>query len=363
MRRYNRSAVLLLTSALGIGSAQAQPAPAPEKAPVAPAHVNPPATAAAPAKAAPRASAQMFDAKIMQAQVILDRLGFSPGVIDGKQGFTLKLALAAFQQMHGLPTTGVLDPATTADLAKLGGPPPELEVTLAHSDIVGPYVGRLPKREDDQAKLATLGYASILEMLAERYHTTPVTLVALNSPSTKLGEGAKIKVPNVATAAHDYPAALPDGYKQTLSGLNVASGQPQADHLVVSKSKRSLSVYDGDNKLVAQFPVTTGSQHDPLPIGRWKVLGASYNPEFHFNPKLFWDAKKGEKKATLPPGPNGPVGVVWLDLSKPHYGIHGTPEPQNIGRTQSHGCIRMTNWDAARVSLMVKAGTPAIFEK
>lgn len=363
MNPYNRPILLLMVSVLAMVSAQAQSAPAPQKAAAASALANPPATIPTRPNAPPRtASAQKVHPKIMQAQVILDRLGFSPGVIDGKEGFTLKLAVAGFQQTHDLPTTGTLDPATTAALGKLAGPAPDLEVTITPADVAGPYVGKLPKREDDQAKLPSLGYSNIMEMLAERYHTTPATLIALNSPETKLAAGSKIKVPNVAATAHDYPAVLPDGYKQTLLGLNVASGQPQADHLVVSKSRKSLSVYGGDNKLLAQFPVTTGSQHDPLPIGHWKVVGASYNPEFHFNPKLFWDAKKGEKKATLQPGPNGPVGVVWLNLSKPHYGIHGTPEPQNIGRTQSHGCIRMTNWDAARLSLMVKPGTPAMFE-
>lgn len=360
MRPHNRLTLLLMASMLAIGSAQAQSAPAPQKAPAAPAPANPPT--ASPSGAAQAAPARIVDAKTMQAQVILDRLGFSPGSIDGRQGFTLKLALSGFQQTHNLPKTGTLDPATTAALAKLAGAVLELEVAITPADVAGPYVGHLPKREDDQAKLPSLGYGNILEMLAERYHTTPTTLITLNSPDTKLVAGTKIKVPNVATALHDYPAALPDGYKQTLIGLNVASGQPQANHLVVSKSNKSLSVFDTDSKLIAQFPVTTGSQHDPLPIGHWKVVGASYNPEFHFNPKLFWDAKKGEKKATLQPGPNGPVGVVWLNLSKPHYGIHGTPEPQNIGRTQSHGCIRMTNWDAARLSLMIKPGTPAIFE-
>jgi lipoprotein-anchoring transpeptidase ErfK/SrfK len=172
-----------------------------------------------------------------------------------------------------------------------------------------------------------------------------------------------IKVPNVATTARDYPDAMPDGFKQTLAGLNVPSGRAETDHLTVSKAKRSLSVFDKQGKLIAQFPITTGSEHDPLPIGRWKIVGASYNPPFHYNPALFWDAKKGDRKATLQPGPNGPVGIVWFDLSKPHYGIHGTPEPQNIGRSESHGCIRMTNWDAGRLSLMVKAGTPAIFQR
>lgn len=326
---------------------------------------EPPATAPgagnnAQTQLAPAPSA--IDAKTFQAQVILDRLGFSPGVVDGKQGFTLKLALSGYQEANKLPITGALDAATTAALSKVAGPAPVVDITITPQDVTGPYVGPLPKREDDQAKLPALGYANILEMLAERYHTTSATLVALNSPQTKLVAGAKIKVPNVATAAHDYPAKLPDEYKQTLAGLNVPSGAPMADHLVVSKSQRSLSVFDDDGKLIAQFPITTGSKHDPLPLGTWKIVGASYNPEFDFNPKLFWDAKKGEKKAMLKPGPNGPVGIVWLDLSKPHYGIHGTPEPQNIGRTESHGCIRLTNWDAGRLSLMVKPGTPALFK-
>jgi lipoprotein-anchoring transpeptidase ErfK/SrfK len=322
----------------------------------------PPAPAPATPPAAPAPGPQAVDPKIMQVQVVLDHLGFSPGVADGKGGSSLKRAVMGFQKGNGLPATGEVDTATAAALGKFGATPATAEITLTAADLAGPFVGPIPKKEDAQAKLPSLGYSNPLEMLAERYHTTPATLVALNSPNTPLNPGSKIKVPNVATAGRAYPAQLPEDYKQTLAGLNVDSTQPQADHLVVDKSDKTLSVLDADGKLLAQFPVTTGSKHDPLPIGHWKILGASYNPEFHFNPKLFWDAKKGEKKATLPPGPNGPVGVVWLDLSKPHYGIHGTPEPQNIGRTESHGCIRLANWDAARLSLMVKPGTPAIFQ-
>jgi lipoprotein-anchoring transpeptidase ErfK/SrfK len=124
-----------------------------------------------------------------------------------------------------------------------------------------------------------------------------------------------------------------------------------------------LKVYDDQGKLVRQFQVTTGSTHDPLPIGHWKINAADYNPKFHYNPALFWDAKSTDQKAMLPAGPNGPVGVVWLDLSKEHYGIHGTPEPSLIGRTQSHGCVRLANWNAARLALMVKPGTPVIFQE
>jgi len=123
-----------------------------------------------------------------------------------------------------------------------------------------------------------------------------------------------------------------------------------------------LRAYDADNRLIAQFPATMGSQHDPLPIGTWEIKGLSRNPDFHYNPNLFWDAASTDQKAVLKPGPNGPVGVVWIDLSKPHYGIHGTPEPQLIGRTESHGCIRLTNWDAARLAQMVKSGVKAVFQ-
>ncbi|WP_395612713.1 L,D-transpeptidase [Allosphingosinicella sp.] len=133
--------------------------------------------------------------------------------------------------------------------------------------------------------------------------------------------------------------------------------------MVVDKSERVLMAYDADDHLIAQFPASMGSTHDPLPLGRWEIRAAAHNPPFHYNPALFWDASPGDRRLTLPPGPNGPVGVVWIDLSKEHYGIHGTPEPQNIGRTQSHGCIRLTNWDAARLAQMVRPGITALFQQ
>lgn len=318
-----------------------------------------PAKVAKPAPAKPKPS---LDLNIMKTQVILDHLGFSPGVIDGKAGAGLKRAIAGFQKANGVVATGEIDKRTGAALDKFNATQPVRELTLTDADLAGQFVGPIPKKEDEQAKLPSLGYSNPLEMLAERYHTTNAVLIALNSPDTPVTPGAKIKVPNVVTGGRAYPANLPEGYKQTLAGLNVDSSQPQADHIVVSKGDKTLSVYDAQDKLLAQFPVTTGSSHDPLPIGTWKIQAFDYNPKFHFNPKLFWDAKPGEKSAMLPPGPNGPVGVIWMDLNKPHYGIHGTPMPENIGRTASHGCVRMTNWDAARLSLMVKAGTPAIFQ-
>lgn len=316
-----------------------------------------PANAASSPKKAVAASPE-----VMQLQVVLDRLGFSPGVIDGKPGAGLKLALKGFQEAKGVPVTGQLDDATKQQLAKVGAVPGVIEVTLGAPDFAGPFVGPIPKSEAAQAKLPALGYANPLEGLAERYHTTGDTLMALNGPQTKLAAGAKVKVPNVVPAAGAYPDTLKPEWKATLASLSVSSDQPKAAKLVVKKSDSALRVYDDNDKLVAIFPATMGSQHDPLPIGHWKVQGTSTLPTFHFNPKLFWDAKPGETKQTLKAGPNGPVGVVWMDLDKPHYGIHGTPQPQNIGRTESHGCIRLTNWDAARLSLMVKPGTPADFQ-
>ena len=144
--------------------------------------------------------------------------------------------------------------------------------------------------------------------------------------------------------------------------LGVGSSQPKAAKVVVSKSKATLRAYDDAGQLIAIYTATMGSRRDPLPLGKWKVLGVARNPKFHYNPDLFWDAKATDEKATLPPGPNGPVGVVWIDISKPHYGIHGTPRPETIGRAESHGCVRLTNWDAARLAQMVSGSTQLLFE-
>ena len=144
--------------------------------------------------------------------------------------------------------------------------------------------------------------------------------------------------------------------------LSVAKSQPSAAKIVVDKSDQTVRAYDAGGKLIAQFPASIGSEHDPLPLGEWQINGVARLPPFHYNPELFWDAADGDMKTKLPPGPNGPVGVVWIDLSKDHYGIHGTPEPEMIGRTQSHGCIRLTNWDAAKLAQMVRSGTPAILQ-
>ena len=144
--------------------------------------------------------------------------------------------------------------------------------------------------------------------------------------------------------------------------LGVGSDQPKVARITVDESDKMLRAYDEDDKLVAAFTVTSGSSHDPLPLGEWGINGVGRNPEFNYQPELFWDVDDSEEGQMLPPGPNGPVGVVWIDLTKEHYGIHGTSAPETIGRAQSHGCVRLTNWDAARLAGMVSTSTEVLFQ-
>lgn len=300
---------------------------------------------------------------VMQLQVVLDRLGFTPGVVDGESGMSTRNALAGFQEARGLPVSGEPDAATLAALAPWSNIPATRVVTIPADFAAGPFQPT-PPRPEDQARLTELGYQSLGEKLAERFHTTPETLLALNPgvAEASFKAGDRLRVPNVGADRID-PAAVSDPkWRATLANLGVASAQPQASRVVVSKSKGTLKAYDGDGRLIAMYTATMGSAHDPLPLGAWKVVGVGRNPDFAFNPDLLWDVPDSAAKQRLPPGPNGPVGVVWIKLDKPHYGIHGTPEPQTIGRAESHGCVRLTNWDAARLAQMVRPGTAVLFE-
>lgn len=318
----------------------------------------PAADAQAPSAAAVKPVA--VDPGVLHVQVILDKLGFGPGVLDGKGGQSLKAALKGFQESRGLKQTGEADQATLRALYPHRAWRPVKAVVLTNEMLAGPYIGKISKDYNEQAKLPALGYHSPLEKLAEMFHTTPQTLVALNSPETMMRAGTRIVVPNALPTSRDYTIDDPK-WRATVTMLNVDAKQPQADHIVVDKSDGVLRVMDKDDRLLAQFSATMGSAEFPLPIGTWTIKGTAFNPDWKFDPDLIAGTKPGAKEAVLQPGPNNPVGVVWMDLSKPHYGIHGTPEPQNIGRSESNGCIRLTNWDAARVALMVKPGTKAIF--
>lgn len=345
---------LLTAAAVGIaGAAIAQNAPAPQTPTPQPPTLQPRAWAA------PGTPGSPIDGTIFHAQVLLDKAGFSPGPIDGRPGVSFDDAVTGFQKSRGLAASGKLDAPTRQMLLQDRSPSTRM-LRVTPEDLAGPYVNPFPKKAEEQAKLKTLAYKSPIEKMAEKFHTTPRTLAALNQPDAVLRPGAVLRFPNVLPSSRAY-TGLKGEYAQLFSDLNVDANQPQGDRVVVDKSERVLQVWNGD-KLVGQFPVTMGSSKDPLPLGTWKITTFAYLPPFHYQPNLFWDVDDSKPAEMLPPGPNGPVGVAWLDITKEHYGIHGTPEPQTIGRAESHGCVRMTNWDVLRVSRMIKAGTKAVFQ-
>ena len=347
------------SAAVAVAQATQQPAPAGNQAG---------ANAAKPF-AAPGTPGSPIKGELFHAQVLMSAHGFSPGVIDGKAGESFRLALSSFQEARGLKRTGKLDNDTRRALLQANRPSTVM-VRLGPDDVRSQYIYPFPSDPEKQAELKFLGYRNMLEKLAERYHTTPDTIVALNGPDKMIGLGHTLRLPNVVPTSRDYAGVQGNG-GVALNALNINGEQPQGDYVVVDKSEGVLKVYRGepnsdegeagDGQLVAAFPVTMGSKQYPLPIGKWKATTYAFLPPFKYQPELL-NNPKTDKELTLPPGPNGPVGVAWLDLTKEHYGIHGTNEPQTIGRAESSGCIRMTNWDVLRLSRMMKPGFTAIFQ-
>ena len=364
------------TAALAAGTVYAQKAPAP-------AATAAPAAAAKSNWVAPGTRGSPIDGTIFHAQVLLDVAGFPSGVIDGKKGMVFAKSISGFQQAHNLADNGQLDGPTRAALLAQNRPSTMI-VKLTPEQVAGPFINPIPKDPAEQAKLPTMAYRNMLEKVAEEFHTTPDTIVQLNGPTALIGPGQTLRLPNVVAASRNYDKVKGD-VAQLMGLLNVDAGTIQGDYVVVSKKDGVLRVMkgtppsaplsgakskgnpsptdSGTGQVVAEFPVTMGSTHDPLPFGQWKVTTYAYLPPFHYQPDLFWDAKdQTADDKRLPPGPNGPVGVAWLDLTKEHYGIHGTGSPETIGRAESHGCIRLSNWDVLRLSRIMKPGFRAVFE-
>jgi len=274
----------------------------------------------------------------LDVQVMLDRAGFSPGEIDASMGRNTQRALDAFTRNGGRPSTDAQQSL--------------VPYKITDQDAAGPFTPEIPQDLMQQAQLPALGYRNVLEAIAERFHASPALLKRLNAGKA-FAAGDEILVPNVLDSPQ--PVGPPRGPQRP----DVEN--PASVTVTVSRSNSALTVTDAEGHPLFYAPVTTGSEHDPLPLGEWKVKGVQRDPTFQYNPDLFWDAEPTHAKAKIAAGPNNPVGTVWIDISRPHYGLHGTPEPSKIGRTESHGCVRMTNWDAMKVASLVRPGTRVVF--
>lgn len=278
------------------------------------------------------------DPMLIKAQVLLARADFSPGEVDGLTGSNFRHAVAAYAEANGLKSDGELTQEVWDKLGGGGGGLVAETYTLADADVAGPWS---PETHDDLAKakgLPALGFTHATELLGEKFHMSEDLLKALNPGVDFARAGERITVVQVGNV-----------------------GAPAVDHIEVDKAHAQVRTYDADGRLTAMFPATVGSVDRPSPSGVHKVVGVSHDPDYVYNPaKLTWGPRK-LGKFIVKPGPNNPVGVVWIDLNAPSYGLHGTPEPHTIGKTGSHGCVRMTNWDAVLLSGAVKPGVKVTF--
>ncbi len=285
------------------------------------------------------------DPGLVRAEVLLARDRFSPGVVDGKPGTNLKHAVAAFQSAGGLPVSGDLDADTWKALLAApdaGAAPVVKTYTTTDQDVAGPFA---PDVGEDFVKLAALPdgpqFSTPLESLAERFHMSQALLQALN-PAADLTRAGQVLV-----VADAEPKPFAKGDVKTVT---------------VSKAKAQVTAYSPDGNVLAVYPATVGSTERPSPSGVHKVNGVARNPDYVYDPKKLHWGPRSHGKLTIKPGPNNPVGVVWIDLNAPSYGIHGSPDPEKIGKTASHGCVRLTNWDAQALAAGVKPGVLVTFE-
>jgi lipoprotein-anchoring transpeptidase ErfK/SrfK len=276
----------------------------------------------------------VVNASIAKLEILLDRVGASPGVIDGFDGENLRKAVAAYEIMLGKHPDGVASPGLLSSLEP--GNPVMTTYTVVSDDTAG-LVSSIPTDYAAMAKMTALGYTSVAEELAERFHMDEDFLKLLN-PGAKFAVGETIHV------------ADPGPDKQGTVTLI------QAD-----KAARQVRAYDADGKLLAAYPATIGSEDTPSPTGSYSIAVIVHNPTYTYNPNVNFKQGDNNQVLTIPPGPNGPVGSTWMGLSRPTYGIHGTPEPSLIDKTASHGCVRLTNWDAHELAGMVAKGVRVDF--
>lgn len=271
-----------------------------------------------------------------KVQILLDRFGASPGVIDGFGGENVAKAIVAFEVSAGLPADGILDAQTFEVLLQAAGQP-IVTYTITEQDIAS-IVSELPSDYGELAKRDWLGFTSIEEALGERFHTDVDFLKMLN-PNASFVAGEQIWAPDIGVPVEGKVATI-----------------------VADKAVGRVLAYNANNQLLTSYPATIGSDATPSPSGEHEVRAIAMEPTYSYNPDLNFQQGENTEPLTLPAGPNGPVGIAWIDLSKPTYGIHGTPEPAKIDKSSSNGCIRLTNWDATELANLVKPGVRVIFK-
>jgi len=278
------------------------------------------------------------DPAMARAQILLDRTRFSPGIVDGLGGENTRQAIAAFEKAHDLPVDGELDATVFERLAAGDNRRVLTDYTITGADAAGPFIGAVPGDIEAMGRLETVGYADAREALAEKFHMSEALLDALNPGVDFARAGQTIVV------AANGPTAL----------------QGEVARIVVDKAESSVRAFDAEGRLLAFYPATIGSGDTPSPSGAHTVRAIAPRPNYTYDPSRVSYGEGGDK-VVVPPGPNNPVGSVWIDLSRDTYGIHGTPEPAEIGKTASSGCVRLTNWDAEQLAGAVKPGVEVRF--